>query len=112
MRLVDFLGAVAPLLGAIAAVLLATRGRTVRGFQQAGASSAAMAQPLTGRRLVGWWERRLAANGVLKTADGTRYWLDDEAWQAYQSVRKRRGLTIGISLATALLAAAAIAKFR
>lgn len=112
MGLRDALQALAPVLWAAALVLVLSRKRLVRNLTRAGAVDAASAQPVSGRGPIGFWRRRLSAAGVLRSAGDDRFWLDVPAWDAYWRVRRRRGLTVGITLAAALLLVAAYAAWR
>jgi len=80
--------------GVIVAVVLAPRRQMFRRLNAAGATNPAAAQPIKATGMSGFWRRRLLAAGVLRPADGDRYWLDYETWRAYQGRRKRRALTI------------------
>src|SRR4030095_9099510 len=95
MRAVDILRMLAPVLGATSALLLATRRRLIRTFEQADATSAARAIAVTPSPPLGaWWLKRLEQSGVIvSTAAGTR-WLNHDAWESYRAVRRRRALTI------------------
>lgn len=112
MRFRDALQALTPVIWAVCLALLVSRKRLVSGLTRSGAVDAASARPIPGRALTRFWRTRLLAGGVLRSADGERFWLDRTAWDAYMRVRRRRGLTIGISLAAALLVFAAFAAWR
>ena len=107
LELVQALGGV---LWVVAIVLLASRRRFVRRLRDAGAVDAATAQTVAAGRLAGFWRRRLSADGVLRTADGERFWLDADAWAAHQRARRRRGLTIAAALAATILMTALAIK--
>ena len=95
MRAVDIVRMLAPVFGATAALLLVTRRRLIRSFEQADATSAARAIAVTPSPPLGaWWLKRLEQSGVIvSTAAGTR-WLNHDAWESYRAVRRRRGLSI------------------
>ena len=112
MRLVDFVRLIAPVLGVVAAVVLGTRRQMFRRLRAAGATGPAAAQPIKATGLSGFWRRKLLAAGVLRPADGDRYWLDVETWRAYQDRRKRRALTIVAIVGIAALATVAYVAWR
>ena len=112
MPIRETLQALAPLLWTVAILFVVTRTRLIRRLTRGGAFDEASAKPLAGRGLPGFWRRRLVTAGVLRSTDGARFWLDRPAWEAYMRVRRRRGLTVGITLAAALLAFAALAVWR
>ena len=112
MGLREALQALAPVLWAAALVLVLSRQRLIRTLIRTGAIDAASARAVSGRGPIGLWRRRLTTAGVLRSADGERFWLDAPAWDAYWRIRRRRGLTIGITLGAALLLFAAYGAWR
>ena len=112
MRLRDALQAFTPVIWAVCLALLVSRKRLVSGLTRDGIIDAASARPIPRGGLTRFWRTRLLAGGVLRSADGERFWLDRPAWDAYMRVRRRCGLTIGITLAAALLVFATFAAWR
>jgi hypothetical protein len=104
MRPVELFQALAPIPMAIALGLLASRRRVIRAFERAEALHPSRAIAPPSYRLLGnWWLRRLLAAGVLQESPAGRWWLHEETWRAYRSVRRRRGLTL-VAIALTLLA--------
>ena len=112
MGLRDALQVLAPVLWAAALALVVSRKRLVAGLRRDRALDPSSARPVPARGLTGFWRRKLASAGVLRSADGERFWLDAPAWEAYWRIRRRRGLTIAIPLAAALLLWAALSSCR
>lgn len=112
MRLVDIARLIAPVMGVVAAVVLGTRRQMFRRLHAAGATGPASAQPVRATGISGFWRRKLLAAGVLRPADGDRYWLDVETWRAYQDRRKRRALHIVAVVGTVALATVAYVAWR
>ena len=112
MRAIDVVRPLGPLVGLIAAILLAPRRQIFRRLRAADATRPESAQPVGGTGLTGFWRRRLLAAGVLRAAQGDRYWLHVDTWSAYQSARMRRALTIVAVVGTAAAAAVAYVAWR
>jgi len=115
MSILELIRAASPLLLVVAALFLASRRRFVRRLEKAQAYDDASAVAFPGSfPLQGWWQSRFQTAGVLKIADGGRYWLDRPAWQHYRAVRRRRGLTVLVcvvlGIAIALVLSAAIGR--
>ena len=90
----DLLRMVAPVVALLPLVLVVTRRRFVRAFEQARAFVPDRAIPPPAGPLSGWWQARLAAASVLSEARDGRLWLDRRAWQAYRDTRRRRALRV------------------
>jgi hypothetical protein len=104
---VAFAQFLSPIIGVLAAAMLATRRRVVRRFEQAAAFDAATSiDPLQSRFFgVVWWRRRLTGLGVVRTTPDGREWLDLKEWARYRQIRRKRALLLGGSglLALAIL---------
>jgi len=95
MRTVEVLGMFAPVLSAGSILLLATRRRLIRTFEQAGATSARQAIHVKPRRPLGpFWLHKLQRHGVVVATPAGTYWLNQDAWHTYQAIRRRRGLLV------------------
>ena len=94
-RPVELIQLAGPIVGAVAAVLAATRKRLVTRLRKAGATDEASAISLEGggpfRR---WWTSRLLRDGVLGASADGRHWLNEQTWKEYQGRRRRWALTI------------------
>jgi hypothetical protein len=109
MRAVDLLRAFAPFVGLLVALFVVASHRLIRRLQEAGATSAATAQPVPGRRLTAYWRRRFVAAGVLLSIDGERFWVDDARWQAFRRRRRHRALAVCLTLVALLLTVVVVA---
>jgi Mn-dependent DtxR family transcriptional regulator len=95
MRTVEVVGTLAPLLSAGSVLLLATRRRLIRTFEQAEATSASRAIHIQPRRPLGpWWLHKLQRHGVVIATPAGTYWLNQDGWRAYHAIRRRRGLLV------------------
>ncbi|HET7229512.1 MAG TPA: hypothetical protein VFJ16_05885 [Longimicrobium sp.] len=67
--------------------------KITRGLMAAGADRPATAQPLDGLSFVrGRALRRLLRAGVVREAEGGRYWLDGAAYEAWHARRMHRAM--------------------
>ncbi len=88
----------------VAAVVLGTDRRIVRGLRDRNAQSPASAAVLApGRRIWRWRLQRLLDHGaVVRVAATDRLYLDEARWQAYRALRRRRVL-LAVAVALPLL---------
>ncbi|HEU4996530.1 MAG TPA: hypothetical protein VFT29_17055 [Gemmatimonadaceae bacterium] len=86
------LQALIPFLMILAAVVLGTDRRIVRGLRDRQAQSPGSAASLpTGRFVWRWRLQRLLDHGaVVRVAATDRLYLDEARWQAYRALRRRR----------------------
>ncbi len=97
-----------PLVGAVAAALIATDRRLVRKLRSGGATTAERAAPIVVRSpLTRLRLTRLINVGVIRL-EGSRFYLDLDGWQAWRAKRRRRALWL---LAGTLAAISAAATF-
>lgn len=107
MRLIDLLRLVAPVVGVVAIVFRTAGLRMIRAFHSAGATSPERAiTPPTGRIFGTFWLERLSGAGVVRPAEGGRYWLDPVALREFTAARRKRALM----LLAALVAAVAVIR--
>lgn len=108
----NLLTTIAPLLTLTAALLLATRRRVVREFQNRRAVNAQTAIPFApSSPLKAWWLERLRNAGVLRPEAGGRFWLDESSWMRYQATRRRRAMMAVAIVVLAMLALAVLDRF-
>lgn len=90
------LRALAPVVLFFAALTVGTDRRLVRTLRAAGALDAARAIPLSPRSPLGRWRlHRLIGRGAVHEV-GARFFLDETAFAAYRSARRRTVLTIAV----------------
>jgi hypothetical protein len=79
----------------IAALIVGTDRRIVRSLKEQHALSPDAAVPLPEHGSIWRWRvHRLMGRGVLLLAPTDRVYLDEAAWQAYRSSRRRRALIV------------------
>ena len=89
------LQAIAPFIAILAAVMLRTDRRIVRGLRERGALSPAHAVDLPPRNpMMRWRLARLIGRGAVARTDSGSVYLDERGWHALRSRRRRRALTI------------------
>jgi len=101
--MVSWVRAVAPFVAVFVALIAGTDRRLVRTLRSAGALDAARAIPLSPRDPVGRWRlRHLVSRGVVYEVAG-RCFLDEAAYAADRSARRRKALTVTIPLVVLII---------
>ena len=92
--------------GVIVAIRMRKERQIVAVLRENAAVSAATAKPLPSHRLSQGALRSLVRNGAVTVVEGDRYYLDETAYNAMRSARRRK-----IGLILLIVLAAAVASF-
>ena len=99
----------------MAAAILATDKKIVRRLREAGATAPGLAVELDPPGPVGPARlRRMISVGAVREAGSKRYYLDEQGYRAWRTVRRKRALVIfGITICViAMLVVAGVVKLR
>lgn len=79
----------------VAAMIARTERDVAARFRLLHAVSAQAAQPRAGLRLdpsIAW--SRMERHAIIRTTSNGDYWLDEQSWEAFRALRRRRALII------------------